>query len=270
MKKFIASIIALVLVLTGCSSNDEVIKVGLNGTDSVVWSRVAEIAKEKHDIDIELVFFSDYIQPNLALSQGELDLNSFQTVSFFEESISQNDWDLTPIATTVRAPMGIYSTKHTSVDEIIDGAKIGIPNDGSNRARALLLLVDAGLITLSETPSAEAYTPKDIVDNPHNIEIVELVPNQLARSLDDLDFAVINNGVAVDAGYIPTTDAIYLEPETQSDYINIIVSETEEKDRKEFQQIADIYQSDEIKELIIEDSNGSSIPTFIPLSEIGY
>lgn len=258
--------------LTGCGTgaDNETVTIGLNGSDSVVWDSVAETLKED-GINLEFEYFSDYILPNQALAAGDIDLNSFQTVSFFEETLENNpDYDLVPICTTVRAPMGIYSETHSSLDELEDGAKVSIPNDGSNRARALILLESAGLITLPEGYDSTIVAPSDIVDNPHNLEFVELESTQIARSIADVDYAVINNGVAVDAGYVPTTDAVFVEPETSTDYINIIAAPAEEADNEVYQEICNVYQSDENAELITEDSEGSSIPTFVSLEEIGW
>ncbi len=257
--------------LTGCaSSTDDVITIGLNGSDSVVWESVQDTLAEE-GINIEFEYFSDYILPNDALANGDIDLNAFQTVSYFEETLSEKpDYDLVPICTTVRAPMGIYSETHSSIDEIAEGDKISIPNDGSNRARALILLQSAGLITLPDGYDPTTVAPSDIVDNPLNLEFVELESTQLARSIADVDYAVINNGVAVDAGYVPVDDAVFIEPETSTDYINIIAAPASEKDNETYQEICNVYQSDENADLIVEDSKGSSIPTFVELSEIGW
>lgn len=270
-KKLVGLLAAFIIILAGCNSQaSEVITIGVNGTDQVVWDSVAATLAEE-GITVELQSFSDYILPNQALANGDIELNSFQTISFFEETLKENpDYDLVPICTTVRAPMGIYSENHTSIDEISDGAKISIPNDGSNRARALILLQSAGLITLPEDYDASSVAPADIVENKYNLEIVELESTQLARSILDVDYAVINNGVAVDAGYVPTEDAVFIEPETSTDYINIIAAPASEKDNETYQRICEVYQTDANADLIVEDSEGSSIPTFVPLSDIGW
>lgn len=270
-RKYLGTLALATLTLAGCSSTQsETVTIGLNGSDSVVWDSIADQLSDE-GIDIELQYFSDYILPNQALASGDIDLNAFQTVSFFEETLENNpDYDLVPICTTVRAPMGIYSTAHSSLDEIEEGAKISIPNDGSNRARALILLQSAGLITLPADYDASSVAPSDIVENRLNLEFVELESTQLARSIDDVDYAVINNGVAVDAGYVPVDDAVFIEPETSTDYINIIAAPAEEADNPVYQEICNVYQTDENAELIVEDSQGSSIPTFVSLEEIGW
>lgn len=273
MKKKLSVIIgAFLIVLTGCGSSttDEVITIGVNGSDQVVWDSVAETLSAE-GITIELQSFSDYILPNQALANGDIELNSFQTVAFFEKTLEENpDYDLVPICTTVRAPMGIYSENHTSLDEITEGSKVSVPNDETNRARALILLASAELITLPDGYDASTVAPADIVDNPYNLEIIELESTQVANSIVDVDYAVINNGVAVDAGYNPVEDAVFIEPETSTDYINIIAAPASEKDNETYQKICEAYQSDANAELIVEDSEGSSIPTFVPLSDIGW
>lgn len=273
MKRKVLSIITVaLLVLTGCntSATSETITIGLNGSDNVVWESVAATLAEE-GINIELQYFSDYILPNDALANGDIELNSFQTVSFFETTLANKpDYDLVPVCTTVRAPMGIYSEKYESLDNVGDGFKVSIPNDTSNRARALILLQSAGLITLPEGYDPQSVAPSDIESNKYNLEIVELESTQLARSITDVDFAVINNGVAVDAGYSPTNDSVFIEPETSTDYINIIAAPASEKDNPTYQRICEVYQSDENAELIVEDSAGSSIPTFVSLEEIGW
>lgn len=270
MKK-IGSLIVIILlatVISACSSSDDKVKIGISGSDTTVWDRVAELAAEE-DIDLEVVRFSDYVQPNLALAESEIDLNAFQTVSYFDAFIEEHDLGLEPIATTVIAPMGLYSDKHDSVEDLPDGATIAIGNEATNMGRGLMLLEDAGLITLEEGFDGNG-SPDKIVDNPNNIELELLSAGQTPRVLPDVDAAIINNGIAVDAGLYPLQDAIFHEDETATPYINIIAAKTADKDNEVYQKIAEIYQSDEVKELVIEDSNGNSIPTFVPLSDIGY
>lgn len=269
MKKFTSFLLILIVatVLSACSDKEE-IKIGISGSDTTIWDRVAEIAA-KDDITIKIVRFSDYVQPNLALSEGEIDLNAFQTVSYFDGFIKEHKLDLVPIATTVIAPMGLYSQKHKSVEDLPDGATIAIGNEATNMGRGLLLLQDAGLITLEDDFDGNGAIDK-IVDNPKNIKLELLSAGQTPRVLPDVDASIINNGIAVDAGMYPLQDAIYHEDETATPYINIIATKKADKDNEIYLKIAEIYQSDEIRDLIIEDSNGNSIPTFVPLSNIGY
>ncbi len=272
-KNLLIVTILAIIGLTGCGANSDdqqTVTIGLNGSDSLVWDSVADTLADE-GINLEFEYFSDYILPNQALAAGDIDLNAFQTISFFEETLENNpDYQLVPICTTLRAPMGIYSENYSSLDEIEDGAKISIPNDGSNRARALILLQSAQLITLPDNYDSANVAPSDIVDNPYNLELIELESTQIARSIADVDYAVINNGVAVDAGYTPTTDAVFIEPETSTDYINIIAASADEADNEVYQEICRVYQTEQNAQLITEDSEGSSIPTFVSLEEIGW
>lgn len=192
MKKFLLSIILLTLAVfaVGCSSDSTQgkettkVKLGISGTDTRIWDFISKKA-EKEGIEIELVKFSDYVAPNTALAEGELDVNAFQTVAYFDVFIEEHDLDLVPIATTVLAPMGIYSEKYKDVNDIPDGAKIAIPNDASNQGRALLLLQEAGLIGLPEDFDPNGNL-NQVTDNPKNLELIEVVPSQTPRALPDV------------------------------------------------------------------------------------
>lgn len=275
IKKLIALILGVVLsvaVLAGCgqskansadSNKKQVIKLGVTGDDHKVWDNIKErLAKE--NIDLQIISFSDYIRPNQALNDGEIDANAFQTVAYFEQFKKDHNLDLTSIGNTVLAPMGIYSSNIKDLKELKDGAKIAIPNDATNGGRALLLLQDAGLIKLKDG-SGITPTVKDIVENPKKLEIIALVATQLPRSIQDVAAAVINNGVAVEAGYAPLKDSIYIEDtkkESAKNYFNIIAVRTKDKDSKLLKKLVEVYQTDETKKLIEETTKGSSIPVF--------
>lgn len=269
MKKFkvFLFIILLTGLFTACSDRDK-IKVGMSGSDTSVWDFVADQAKEE-GIDIEIVKFSDYVQPNLALDEGEIDLNAFQTISYFDAFIEAHDLDLEPISTTVLAPMGLYSEKYDSLEELPDDATVAIAKEATNMGRGLLLLEEAGLIKLEDDFDGLGSEDK-IVDNPKNIKLEPLVAGQTPRVLPDVDASIINNGIAVDAGLYPFEDALFHEDETATQYLNIIAAKTADKDDEIYQKIVEIYQTDAVQEFIVEDSNGNSIPTSVPLSEIGY
>lgn len=265
--KIVLLFIVTVLLFTGCSKN-EAIKVGISGPDSQVWETISEQLKEE-GIDLEIVRFSDYVQPNIALGEGEIDLNAFQTISYFDSFIEEHDLDLVPLATTYLAPMGIYSDKYESVDELPDGAVIALANEATNMGRGLLLLEEAGLITLEENFDGIGSV-ESIVDNPKDIKLEMIVAGQTPRVLPDVDASIINNGIAVDAGLYPLEDAIFHEDETAIPYLNIIAVQEKDKDNETLQRIVEMYQTEEIKELIIEESKGNRIPTFVPLDELEY
>lgn len=275
MKKLLLSIIifALAAFAVGCSSDangkdTSKVKLGISGTDTRIWDFIAEKA-EKEGIEIELVKFSDYVAPNTALAEGELDVNAFQTVAYFDVFIKEHNLDLVPIATTVLAPMGIYSDKYKDVKDIPDGAKIALPNDASNQGRALLLLQEAGLIGLPEDFDPNGNV-NQVTDNPKNFEFVEVVPAQTPRVLPDVAASLINNGIAQDAGLTPLKDAIYYEGETATPYINIIAVKAEDKDNKTLKRIAELYQEEDTAEFIEKEYDGNLIPTFVPLENIGW
>jgi D-methionine transport system substrate-binding protein len=277
MRKLLLSIIIFTLAVLGAGCSEEKtssgketkeIKLGISGTDTRIWDFIAKKA-EKEGIDIEIVKFSDYVAPNTALAEGELDVNAFQTVAYFDVFIKEHNLDLVPIATTVLAPMGIYSEKYKDVKDIPDGAKIALPNDASNQGRALLLLQEAGLIKLPKDFDANGDLTQ-IKDNPKNIEFVPMVPAQTPRALPDVAASLINNGIANDAGLSPLKDAIFVESETATPYINIIAVNEKDKDDKTLKRIAELYQEEDTAAFIEKEYEGNLIPTTVPLSKIGW
>ncbi|MDR7078959.1 D-methionine transport system substrate-binding protein [Neobacillus niacini] len=276
MKKLLLSIIVLALVIIGAGCAEKTsegkesttVKLGVSGTDTRIWDFVAKKA-EKEGINIEIVPFSDYVAPNTALAEGELDVNAFQTVAYFDVFIKEHKLDLVPIATTVLAPMGIYSEKHKDVKDIPDGAKIALPNDASNQGRALLLLQEAGLIELPEDFDANGDL-NQIKKNPKNFEFIPMVPAQTPRALPDVAASLINNGVAGDAGLSPLEDAIFVESETATPYLNIIAVQAKDKENKTYKRVAELYQSEDTAKFIEDEYKGNLIPTFVPLSNIGW
>lgn len=194
------------------------------------------------------------------MADGSIDLNAFQHQFFLDTYNKEHGTELVSIGNTVNAPLGIYSSKLKSIEEIKSGAKIAIPNDVTNGGRALLLLQSAGLIKVDDS-KGQTPTVSDITENKQNLNIEELDASQTARALDDVDASVINSGVAVDAGFVPTEDAIYLEPvdDSSKPYVNIIVVRKEDEDNSTYQKIVDAYQTDDTKKVIEETSKGSSI-----------
>lgn len=276
MKKVIlvlALVLSISILLVGCTSKDNnqadsanveeatVVRVGLTGSDSKVWNHVKEEAS-KENIDIELVFFDSYPLPNAALDSGEIELNAFQHHIYLNKEVEQFGYELSVIGETSFAPLGIYSKQIQSVEELEDGAKIVIPDDVTNGGRALLLLQANGLIIV-DSEAGNIPSIKDI-ENPRNFEIIELAATNIPASLEEVPLAVINSGVARDAGFIPSQDAIVLEEGKpgENPYINIIVARTEDKDNEVYNRIVELYQTDATKAVIEEDSKGSSIPAW--------
>lgn len=242
-------------------SESTLVKIGIVGGDSKTWDYIAEEAA-KENIDIEIVFFDSYPLPNAALDSGEIHLNSFQHYSYLNKEIERQGYELSVIGETVIAPLGLYSNQIESVDELEDGARIVIPDDETNGGRALLLLQENGLITV-DPDAGDLPSLKDI-ENPRGFDILELAATNIPASLDEVPLAVMNSGVARDAGLIPSEDAIVLElvKAGENPYINIIVARTEDKDNPIYKRIVELYRTDEVAEIIAEDSKGSSIPVW--------
>ncbi|MEY8749375.1 MetQ/NlpA family ABC transporter substrate-binding protein [Alkalicoccobacillus gibsonii] len=257
-----------IAALTACGSGDEeeTVKIGIAGTDARQWDFISDIAKEE-GINIDIVSFNDYVQPNQALADGDIDANAFQTVSYFDNFREENNLDLEAIGTTVLAPLGIYSDRYDSIEDIPDGAEILIANEVTNQARNLMLLQEAGLLELDDDFGVTSGLDK-IKENPKNLKLTEIVPANAPRLMQDVDAAVINNGIAVDAGLSPTEDSLAREDETATPYINIIAARGDNADDPTLQRIVEIYQSDEVKEYIEEEYKGATIPTYISLDEL--
>lgn len=275
-KNIVIGLLSTVLitgVFAGCSSKGkstsaskagkQVIKLGVTGDEHKFWDEIKK-KLEKENIDLQLVSFSDYIRPNMALAEGEIDANAFQTIVYFNNFIKERKLELTSLGYTVLAPMGVYSKKIKDIKDLKEGGKVSIPNDATNLGRALILLQDAGLIKLKDG-SGVTPTLKDIVENKKNLKISELVATQIPRSIEDVDIAVINNGVAVDAGYSPLKDSIYLE-DTKKDsvknYFNIIAVRTKDKDSEKLKKLIQAYQTEETKKIIQEIYKGATLPAF--------
>jgi D-methionine transport system substrate-binding protein len=239
------------------------VTLGVVGEVNEPWDYVIEELKEKENIEVELVKFTDYTTPNNALAEGEIDLSSFQTEIFMDNYNRDHGTELTTIGYTVMAPLGLYSEKITSINELKDGDTIAIPNDVSNEGRALILLQTAGLIKL-DTAAGLVPTTEDVVENRLNLQFPTLESNQTARALQDVTASVINSGMAVDAGFIPSEDAVFLEPVTEDSkpYYNVIAALSEDVDNEVFQTIVAYYQSEGTAKVIEESSKGSQFPVW--------
>ena len=239
------------------------VTLGVVGEVNEPWDYVIEELKEKENIEVELDKFTDYTTPNNALAEGEIDLSSFQTEIFMDNYNRDHGTELTTIGYTVMAPLGLYSEKITSINELKDGDTIAIPNDVSNEGRALILLQTAGLIKL-DTAAGLVPTTEDVVENRLNLQFQTLESNQTARALQDVTASVINSGMAVDAGFIPSEDAVFLEPVTADSkpYYNVIAALSEDVDNEVFQTIVAYYQSEGTAKVIEESSKGSQFPVW--------
>ena len=221
--------------------------------------QVVPVAKEK-GLNIEVVEFTDYVMPNQALADGDLNANSFQHQPYLDQMIADRGLDLVTIAKTITTPMGVYAAKLKSLDELPEGGKVAIPNDPTNGGRALLLLADKGVIKLKDDVGLTP-TPLDVTENPKKLEFLELEAAQLPRSLADTDIAVINTNYAIEADLDPMTDSIAME-NADSPYANIIVVRKEDENADWAKQLVEAYHDPAIKKFIEEKYKGAVIPAF--------
>lgn len=276
MNKVLKLATALLLtgaLLAGCSPKQEADKAASEdsaqtktivvGATPLPHAELLEFIKpqlEKEGIKLEITEFTDYNTPNLALADGALDANFFQHVPYMEEFAAKNNLDIVSAGKVHVEPMGAYSKKIASADEIAKGAKVAVPNDPTNEGRALLLLQSKGLIKLKDATALD-QTPKDIVENPKNLSFTELDAAQLPRVLDDVDFAVINTNYALEGGLNPVKDALFSEGE-DSPYANIVTVRKGDETRPEIVKLVEALNSPEVKKFIEEKYQGSIIPAF--------
>lgn len=276
MKKIltlIATVAFAVLALTGCgsdsassgsdsaaSSEKTVLKVGATAVPHAEILEQVKPELEKEGIELQIVEFNDYVQPNLALNDGELDANYFQHQPYLDEFTAEHSVKLVSAGGVHIEPMGIYSKKVKSVDELAPGAVVAIPNDPTNGGRALLLLAKTGVITLKDNNDIKA-TVQDITGNPKNIQIREVEAAQLPRVLDDVDVAVINTNYAMQADLVPSKDALNIEDST-SPYVNIVAVREGDQDKPAIKKLMEALRSDKVKKFIEEKYKGEVVPTF--------
>ena len=215
----------------------------------------------KQNIDLQIVEFSDYVQPNLALNDKELDANFFQHEPYLDNFISEHkELKLKNAGGVHIEPMGIYSKKIKELTALPDGASIAIPNDPTNGGRSLLLLEKAGLLKLREGAGVKA-TVQDIADNPKNLKFQEVEAAQVPRTLDDVDAAVINTNFAMQVNLVPTKDALFMEDKT-SPYVNIVAVREGDEKRPEIEALMKALTSKEVKDFIDSKYKGAIVPAF--------
>lgn len=271
MKKVLSILLSTILVgglLSGCGSSSsgatsgkEALKVIKVGATPVPHKEILEQIKptlEKEGYKLEIVEFTDYVIPNTALAEKQLDANFFQHVPYLEKSNKEKNLNLDYTVKVHLEPMGFYSKKIKDIKDIKNGAEIAIPNDPTNGSRALRLLEKNSLIKLKD---GELVTAKDIVENPKNLKIKELDAPQLPRVLEDLDGAVINTNYALEANLNPLKDALIIESK-DSPYANILAVRKDNKDSEPIKALSKALNSEEVKKFIEEKYKGSIIPAF--------
>lgn len=212
-------------------------------------------------LEIEIIEFTDYVQPNLALDTGDLDANYFQHVPYLEDFNAGNGLEIVSVAAVHIEPLGIYSSQLSSLDELEDGAVVAIPNDATNAGRALNLLAANGLLTLKEGVGYAA-TLADIAENPKGLDIRELEAAQLVRSLEDTAISVINGNYALEAGLVPAEDALALESGENNPYANILAVNAGNESNPAVLILIELLTSSEVRQFILDQYNGSVIPAF--------
>jgi len=239
------------------------LKVGATVTPHSEILEFIKDAAEAEGIKLDIVVFTDYVQPNLALADGSLDANYFQHVPYLEDFSSKRGLDLVSVGAVHLEPLGLYSLDLTSLDQLPDGATISIPDDPTNGGRALKLLADHGLIELAEGVGVEA-TPNDVVANPKNLKIQMLQAEYLPRSLQDVDAAVINTNYYLDAEKNLGVKANVLARESAEDnpYANIVAVRRGDEDRPEIKKLVELLQSEAVAAFIHETYGGAVIPAF--------
>lgn len=261
----LSSVAASTALLIGSTAHAEnqVIKVGtISGPDEQTWAVVQKIAKSE-GLDVKIVTFNDYVQPNAARDAGDLDANAFQHQPYLDSQIKQRGYKLATAGLTYISPIGVYSKKLKAVKDLQQGAKVAIPNDPSNENRALLLLQAQGLIKLKAGAgtNGSSATTLDIADDPKKLKLLELDAAQLPRSLSDVDAAVINTNYALAAGLQPTKDAIARE-DVHSPYANLIAVRAQDKDKPWVKKLVAAYHSQQVRDFINTQFKGAMVPSF--------
>lgn len=275
MKKILVLLTVLVglFALTGCGGTDKkqeatstpdkntVLKIGVTaGPHAEIMDNVKKLA-EKDGIKIEVVEFSDYVTPNVALSQGELFANSMQHAPYLAATLKKEPkFDLVECFKTVNFPMAVYSKKLKKGDTIPDNATIAIPNDPSNGGRAILVLANVNLIKVKDIKNTTSSVA-DITENPHNFKFLEVDAATAPRSLEDVDAAVINANYALPAKLNPSTDALIVES-NENPYVNIFVTRKANEKSPLVAQLKKIYQSKENEQFIKEHFKGTILPAW--------
>ena len=253
---------AITLGFVACTDDETVTKTTIKvGATPVPHAEILEFAKpllKAKGYELEIVEFTDYVTPNIAVDEGELDANFFQHLPYLEEFNRNKNTQLIKTVSVHLEPMGLYSKKIKSLNELQNGSSIAVPNDPTNESRALDILVEQGLLTFNDVP---LKTIVDIKDNPKNLQIKELDAPQLPRVLGEVDAALINTNSGLSANLNPLKDAIFLESK-DSPYANIVVVKKGNENKKYIQVLNEVLNSQEVKNFIASKYQGSIIEAF--------
>ncbi|MCS0601863.1 MetQ/NlpA family ABC transporter substrate-binding protein [Streptomyces sp. LP11] len=269
MRKSVVAVAALALGLTACGTGTDSGKGGdadgtlVVGATAVPAGEVLTYVKDhlaaKAGLKLEVREFTDYVLPNTALQEGDLDANLYQNQPFLDDFNKSKGTDLVSVVKPYLPPMGVYSKKVREPGALADGATVAVPNDTTNEGRALRLLATAGLIRLKAGAGTDA-SPADVTSNPRHLRFRELEAAQLPRSLDDVDAAVINNNYAQDAGLSPTKDAVLLESAKDNPYANLLAVKRGDEDDPGVKKLARLLVSPEVATFIRDKYHGSVLP----------
>ena len=268
IKKVCLGLVAVLSAITliGCGGNgadDKVIRIGASPSPHAEILEQVKAEVEAQGYTLEITEYNDYVIPNTAVQQGELDANFFQHKPYLDNFNVNNGTDLVSVAAIHFEPLGVYSKELTNLSELSEGAKVGVPNDATNEARALLLLEANGIITLKEGAGVSA-TIQDIASNPLNLEIVEIEAAQLPLSLQDFAIAVINGNYAISGG-LKVADALAIEESTSvaaETYANIVAVKAGNEDSEKIQVLINALKSDAVKQYIEGTYEGAVVPVF--------
>ncbi|WP_433533244.1 MetQ/NlpA family ABC transporter substrate-binding protein [Micromonospora sp. CA-263727] len=263
---------ALVLGLAACGSDpaetgtstptDAALKVGVSPVPhGEILTYIKDNLAEPAGLKLEIVEFTDYVQPNSALADGQLDANYFQHIPYLDEEKAAKGYKFTALKPVHIEPLGLYSKKVTSLADLPEKGVVAIPNDPSNSGRALNLLARNGVITLRDGAGVKA-TQRDIVDNPKQLEFRELEAAQLPRSLQDTAASIINGNYAIETGLTPATDALVLEQGDDNPYANLVVVRDGGESDRRVQKLEELLHSAEVKKFIDEKYKGSVLAAF--------
>ncbi|MFE0456816.1 MetQ/NlpA family ABC transporter substrate-binding protein [Streptomyces sp. NPDC058914] len=260
---------ALTLGLTACGSDKDaasdtsgpLIVAASPTPHAEILTYVKDNLAQKAGLDLEVKEFTDYVTPNTATEDGSVGANYFQNQPYLDDFNKKNGTHIVPVVTVHLEPLGLYSNKIKSVDDLKSGATVAVPNDTVNEARALKLLAANGLITLKDGAGAAA-TPADITKNPKNLKFKELEAAQTPRSLNDVDAAVVNGNYAIEADLKPAQDALVLESATDNPYGNFLAVKEGNEDDPRVKKLAKLLTSAEVKKFIQDKYAGSVIASF--------
>ncbi|KAK51843.1 lipoprotein, YaeC family [Bordetella bronchiseptica E014] len=255
-----SALLASAFLLAGGAAQAEKLVVGATQVPHAEILEVVKPALAKEGVELDIKVFTDYVQPNLQLADKQLDANFFQHQPYLDTFNKDRKTNLVSVGLVHVEPFGGYSKKIKSLAELKDGATIAIPNDPSNSGRALLLLQKQGLLKLKD-PSNIVATPIDIAENPKKLKFRELEAAMLPRSLDDLDLALINTNYALEAGLVPTRDALFIEG-ADSPYANLVAARPDNKDAPAVKKLVNALHSEAVRKFIIEKYKGAVVPAF--------